>query len=540
MRRTCQPLTHHSGVPDLAESTAISTLTLNRGNAARGHVSLLARWAAWSIGVALVLRFVAMWFVPLIPEEAYYWMYAQHPALSYFDHPPMVAWVIGLGTTLFGDSEFGVRIVGCLLSFASSGLMYWFSRRWYGHRAGLLAALALVVLPVYFAIGFIATMDAAQMFFTLVALTGMTIALKDGRASGWYLAGLGIGAAMLCKYTGAFIGLGAIIACVGCRPWRRQLRSPHPYLAALLAIAIFSPVLIWNAEHQWASFRFQFVDRFATREFSAANVAGFLFIQLIIMTPVGLVALGWLACRVARHPRRALTRRRWFALSFSVPLLAMMAWKSLTYSTHINWTLPAYLSLLPAIAHISIANARRLQSRGIRRDGLREVQWTGLICAVISAGIVCFLLVAQPILHTLSAFGPWRPAAALAQEYASSIKSATGQDALTIAQEPYRLASMLAFYRNDTGDRGDLVTSQWFIRAHGLGYEYWSDPARWIGTDCVCVGKTDEWLAELPASFDSVEVVTDPRLAQAKIKIAIGRGYRGPSDRRPASEPVAP
>src|SRR5687768_4209656 len=84
---------------------------------------------------AVLLRFVAMASVPLVPEEAYYWMYAQHPNLSYFDHPPMIAWVIGLGTAVFGNSEFGVRVIGCALMLAATWLMYWFGREWHGRPA---------------------------------------------------------------------------------------------------------------------------------------------------------------------------------------------------------------------------------------------------------------------------------------------------------------------------------------------------------------------------------------------------------------------
>ena len=61
------------------------------------QLPLSRRWVGGYVillGVALGLRLLAMVAVPLIPEEAYYWMYAQHPALSYFDHPPMVSWAI--------------------------------------------------------------------------------------------------------------------------------------------------------------------------------------------------------------------------------------------------------------------------------------------------------------------------------------------------------------------------------------------------------------------------------------------------------------
>src|ERR1051325_5923575 len=87
------------------------------------------------------LRFLAAFLIDLAPQEAYYWNYARHPALSYFDHPPMIAWVIGAGQFLLGKSELGVRFGGLLLTLLSTWLLYALGRVWFGRRAGLWAAL---------------------------------------------------------------------------------------------------------------------------------------------------------------------------------------------------------------------------------------------------------------------------------------------------------------------------------------------------------------------------------------------------------------
>src|SRR5215472_17010849 len=97
-------------------------------------------------------------------------MYAQHPQLSYIDPPPMVAWVIRAGTWLFGNSEFGVRIVGQLLMLGASAALYGWSRLWYGRRVSVIAAISLQIVPIFFALGFLATMDSSLIFFWTVAL----------------------------------------------------------------------------------------------------------------------------------------------------------------------------------------------------------------------------------------------------------------------------------------------------------------------------------------------------------------------------------
>src|SRR4030095_7472342 len=181
------------------------------------------------LAAAVGLRVAAMAGMVLVPEEAYYWMYSQHPSLSYFDHPPMVAWLIGSGTQLFGNTEFGVRVGGALLMLAASAVMYVFGRIWFSRKAALLAALLLQTLPVYFGAGLIATMDSALVFFWLLGLVGLSVALRRQRAWGGCVPGVGLGGAMWSKYTGVFLGLGALLAVLGPPPWRRHLRSVHPY-----------------------------------------------------------------------------------------------------------------------------------------------------------------------------------------------------------------------------------------------------------------------------------------------------------------------
>ena len=109
----------------------------------------------------------------------------------------MVAWMIGLGTWVFGNSEFGVRIVGDLLMVGASLLLYRFGAMWFGRRAGLVAALVLQVLPLYYAAGFVATMDSAASCSSGRFACRSSMALKQSRPAGWYLAGVALGGAPL-------------------------------------------------------------------------------------------------------------------------------------------------------------------------------------------------------------------------------------------------------------------------------------------------------------------------------------------------------
>src|SRR6266568_4956431 len=68
----------------------------------------------------VVLRCLAAAWTPLTFDEAYYWMWSKHLAFGYYDHPPMVAFVIRAGTLIAGDTELGVRLVSILLALPMS------------------------------------------------------------------------------------------------------------------------------------------------------------------------------------------------------------------------------------------------------------------------------------------------------------------------------------------------------------------------------------------------------------------------------------
>jgi dolichol-phosphate mannosyltransferase len=96
----------------------------------------------------LVFRLTTAFLVELTPQEAYYWNYTIHPALSYFDHPPVVAWVIRAGYLVLGKSELGIRIGGFVLTLLSTWLLFVLGKLWFNKKAGLWAALLFQLVPL--------------------------------------------------------------------------------------------------------------------------------------------------------------------------------------------------------------------------------------------------------------------------------------------------------------------------------------------------------------------------------------------------------
>src|SRR6516164_11379878 len=238
------------------------------------------------------VRFLSALLVDLSPQEAYYWSYAEHPALSYFDHPPAVAWVISAGQFVLGKTELGVRIGGFLLTLLSSWLLYALGKLWFSRRAGLWAALLFQLLPLYFVYGVLITPDVPLTFFWLLTLYLISIAVRKQQKSAWYLAGVALGLCMLSKYTGVFLVPCAFLFLSLHRNYRCWLLRKEPYLALVIAVIIFTPVILWNMEHDWVSFTFQVSDRLSQESSQPLRQFGeFVLIQLGVTSPSLLAGL---------------------------------------------------------------------------------------------------------------------------------------------------------------------------------------------------------------------------------------------------------
>jgi hypothetical protein len=214
------------------------------------------------VGSALV-RLICAFNLGLGNDEAYHFLYAAHPDLSYYDHPPMMAWVELAGLTLSASQgpAWALRIGFIVLFGGSTWLLARLTSRSYGPWAGFLAAFALNVTGYYgLAAATFALPDGPLLFFWLLTIDRLDVALADPghqRLKPWVWVGLAWGGAMLSKYHAVLIPLGMALYILLHPPMRRWLLRPGPYLALGLGLLVFSPVLIWNANHGWASFLFQ-------------------------------------------------------------------------------------------------------------------------------------------------------------------------------------------------------------------------------------------------------------------------------------------
>jgi hypothetical protein len=113
-----------------------------------------------------------------------------------------------------------------------------------------------------------------------------------------------------------------------------------------------------------------------------------------------------------------------------------------------------------------------------------------LACVAVNFFGTLYLLALEPRLHLIAAFGPWRELASVVQENVEELEKQSGREPLVVAEGKYRLASVIAFYRNPIEldvDASKVTTSRWVVGGDGIGFEYWLDRRKWAGRDCVMV-----------------------------------------------------
>lgn len=449
------------------------------------------RWRVAAIGVlayALALRLVFIGLIDLLPEEAYYWNYAQHLNIGYLDHPPMVAWLIWLGTSVFGNTEFGVRIAAIVTWLTTAFFVFRLTRNLFGKSAAFVGVLLVASLPFFFAMGLTMMPDAPLTAAWAGALYFLERALVAEQRRAWWGVGVCAGLGLLSKYTLALLGPATLLFIFLDPRARRWLLRPEPYMAAVLGILLFSPVIVWNASHDWASFAFQSSRRIHdSMNFSLPALAG---AALVLLTPFGLLSTG-IALRsihrltgAAGRPDAA--RRALFIMVYTfVPLSVFVAF-SFFHTVKLNWTGPLWLGALPAVAAAITVTGEAASRLDLRLQRL----WVPTVMAVlVTYGLgLHYLVLGFPVagytgnLRTLPV--AWEEFGQQAKALQNEVARTQGQEPLLIGMDTYFLASEMAFY----GRGEDAVASsvgRGVLGANSLMYNYWFTPAEMRGRTAI-------------------------------------------------------
>jgi dolichol-phosphate mannosyltransferase len=491
-----------------------------------------SNWAFVAIAVSVLLRFFYAGRVELLPEETYYWNYSQHLDIGYLDHPPMVAWLIRLGTVVFGNCEFGVRIGALICGAIAAIFAFRLSRNLFGEAGALMAVVLMATLPFFFLAGMLMTPDAPLTAAWISAAYFLERALIGGKSRAWWGAGLCLGLGMLSKYTIALLGLSAFVFILIDARARSWLRRPEPYGAALLALAVFSPVIAWNAQHEWASFAFQTSRRLA--ESPRFSLHLLIASVIVLLTPTGAVAaVKLLAARKSAlgesdAPAEKLRVRRFLRMIMLVPF-AVFAMFSLRHPVKLDWTGAPWVGFVPALA-FGIVSAK---------SGWQSVAWPPTFTALLLLYAVGLFYLAFGIAgvgysaHIELIPVGWRDFGSQIHAIALKAGATEQRDPLVVGMDRYAIASELTFYAPDIPKAVAETTSGHLFGQVGLMYERWFPIAGLAGRTLLLVAWNPQDLSaqEVTSAADRLDPIHEGTLTRGGRVIRhyyyrVAHGYR--------------
>lgn len=433
------------------------------------------------IAVLSLFRLIYILFIPITPQEAYYWYYIQRPALSYFDHPPMAAYSIGLGTFLFGNTTFGVKFMA-VIWFAGINVLFFHTLRLifllltpdFEHKEidrYSFFGVILFNLSIFAHLYSILTVpDTPLLFFWLLTIYLFLKLIQTQKKQYWLWMGCALGLGLVSKYTMIAILPAIFVSMLLKKEWRRWFLSPYPYLMVIIMALIFTPVFIWNAEHNWASFGFQFSERASKlKPYTTKYIVQLFFSQLFILTPLIFGFLWWFVVRLFKERFRSSILTVLFLSGFFI--IGGFLYISLKSLVKMNWLLPGYLGWIAGAVVLYV----------LRKGTLTKwVKWGAYFSLFLL--IVAYLLQLVPNipLGEGNTWSGWQDAAhkiyRLQQEMG-------GRKNTFIFANSYKSASLLKFYLPDHQD----TYAQNIYNRPALQFDIWGTPDSLKGKNALYV-----------------------------------------------------
>ena len=223
-------------------------------------------------------------------DELYYLACANRIQLGYVDHPPLSIYILSVWRSLFGDAMFVIRIVPAIISSVTVFMIGLFTMRLGGGKTAIIiSTVTFMLTPIFLGINTIYSMNTFDFFFWITSAYFFLRIIQDGNPKLWIVLGVVLGLGLLNKTSVLWLCAG-IFAGTIFTPLRKDLKTKYPYIAAVIALLIFSPFIIWNLTHDLA--HLEFMQSAALRKYGGLTPISFIFDQILILNP--LTILIWL------------------------------------------------------------------------------------------------------------------------------------------------------------------------------------------------------------------------------------------------------
>ena len=392
-----------------------------------------------------LIRLLIVFTMGIMPQDAYYYLYSEHLDFSYFDHPPMVAYMLRLFGLVLGKSVVAIKLTDFTVTFLSLLAFYKLTRYFLSEKQAVRASLFYGTTLLLTVLSINTTPDVPLMLFWTLALIFSYKALFGGDTKYWIAAGLLMGLAFISKYTGLFLLFGFFAFLVFSKAHRKYLLSKQSILLLVFfAIGIY-PVVYWNYSNDWASFAFQTADRAGSIEEFKLHpelFLGNLATQLMLLIPflfVGMVVIVFKMIKKVIRQKALPNEKHLFLMLFSLPIILFFFGVSLIYWVKLNWIMPGYIS---AIILVTAFLSQKI---------LRGQIITSLVLHVLLAVQIMFYPVSVKSDDTWFGWDTF--------SYEVEKRMADHPDAFLFADDNYKTSAVLDFYLDRKIYAGNVVGS---------------------------------------------------------------------------------
>ncbi len=304
-----------------------------------------------AILIILIFNIGRVLFLPwmgMMPQDAYYYFYSEHLSLSYFDHPPMVAYMQYLFSLIFGKTVFAVKFTDFLVTFGTQLAFFALASKIIRSNRKYTTWILFTATLMISSLVMVTTPDVPLLLFWTLSLLALYVAIFDKKNWYWIWAGIFMGLAFDSKYTALALPAGLFIFLVFSNRFRSLFKTPWPYLTVLLMIVFSFPVIKWNIDNHFASFAFQSSERAeSVSGLTIHNFLGLIGTQFFLLLPIIYVGLWWIMFRyfgrIFKKPNQ-INPELWFLFSFFIPMFLGFYMVSFFYWVKLNWLMPTYIT----------------------------------------------------------------------------------------------------------------------------------------------------------------------------------------------------
>ncbi len=306
-------------------------------------------------GITTLLRLSIIGKLGLTVDEAHYWVYSKFLDLSYYDHPPMIGYIIKVFTDIFGINEFAVRFPSVIIFILTSWLFFICVKKLFNEKIAFIGIILLNILPVFSFLGAVVTIpDSPLSLFWMLSFYLFINIIETKEKKYWYMLGITIGFAFLSKYTAIMLYPSIFLFLLCSKEHRFWFVKKELYLSMIISFILFLPVVIWNIQNNWASFGFQLQHGFGKElpSFSLTLFGRSIGAQAGYVSPFLFIFYCYVMYILIKDAFFKKQRDALFVVSFSLPVLLFFNTIATFNEILPHWPAMGYLMLTIYAAYL--------------------------------------------------------------------------------------------------------------------------------------------------------------------------------------------